>query len=294
MTLSPGSKVTVAVMKIDSTNSRGYARTRGSQSGGRARMTVGASGGARARFLSFVDRHEMAWELTMAALAVAFVVVGFLSDEPGSSGAYGSIEIALTALFVAEFGARFLASYDRTRYLRGHWIDLVALVPVARGLRLARLLRLLRLVRAFAGVFRVVARLERMAAHRGLAWLVVAWLGVMVICSIGLYIAENGVNAAVETPLDALWWGIVTLTTVGYGDVVPKTPEGKIAASLLMLLGIGLFSAITATMASYLISTGSTPGSPIRAISELGELRANGLITDAEFESKKADLLSRI
>lgn len=257
-------------------------------------MAAQATGGAREQYLDFIERHEIAWELTMAALAVAYVVVGFLSDDPGASSIYESIDLLLTAVFVTEFGSRFAATHDRARYLRGHWIDLVALVPVARGLRVARLLRLLRLVRAFAGVFRVVSGLERMAAHRGLAWLVVAWLGVMVICSVGLYVAENGVNAAVETPLDALWWGIVTLTTVGYGDVVPKTVEGKIAASILMLLGIGLFSAITATIASYLISTGSDAGSPARAIGELGELRAAGLVTDAEFETKKAQLLDRL
>lgn len=257
-------------------------------------MAAQARLGTRATFLDFVDRHEIAWELSMAALAVAYVVVGFLSDDPGASIAYGSIDLLLTAIFVAEFVSRFTASYDRPRYLRGHWIDLIALVPVARGLRLARLLRLLRLVRAFAGVFRAVAGLERMAAHRGLAWLVVAWLGVMVICSIGLYIAEKGVNAAVETPLDALWWGIVTLTTVGYGDVVPKTPEGKVAASALMLLGIGLFSTITATIASYMIATGPQGRSPTQAIVELGELRAAGLVTDDEFDAKKADLLARL
>ena len=257
-------------------------------------MAAQANLGARAAFLAFVDCHEIAWELTMAALAVAYVVVGFLSDEPGAPSVYGAVDIALTAIFVAEFVSRFAASYDRGRYLRGHWIDLIALIPVARGLRLARLLRLLRLVRAFAGVFRFVSGLERMAAHRGLAWLVVAWLGVMVICSIGLYVAENGVNAAVETRLDALWWGIVTLTTVGYGDVVPKTAEGKIAASLLMLLGIGLFSAITATIASYLISTGSSGRSPTRIIAELGELRTAGILTDAEFEAKKIELLEKI
>ena len=250
--------------------------------------------GARADFLDFVQRHEVGWELGMAALAVVYVVVGFLSDEPGASSIYGYLDLGLTVVFVAEFVSRFGASYDRARYLRGHWIDLVALVPGARGLRVARLLRLLRLVRAFAGVFRFVSGLERLAAHRGLAWLVVAWLGVMVICSIALYLAENGVNSAVDSPLAALWWGVSTLTTVGYGDVVPKTAEGKVAASVLMLLGIGLFGAITATLTSYLLSTGSPDRSPTQTIAELGNLRLAGLVTDDEFQAKKAELLERL
>lgn len=249
---------------------------------------------ARREFNAFVHRHEVAWELGMAALAVLYVVVGFVSDEPGASSVYESLDLALTAIFVAEFASRFAASYDRARYLRGHVIDLVALVPVARGLRIARLLRLLRLVRAFAGVFRFVSHLQRLAAHRGLAWLIVAWLTVVVICSIGLYVAEKGVNAAVDSPLDAIWWGIVTLSTVGYGDVVPITPEGKIAASILMVLGIGLFSAITASVTSYMLSTGSADASIPKTIADLGKLRTAGLVTEAEFEAKKAELLERL
>ena len=55
-------------------------------------------------------------------------------------------------------------------------------------------------------------------------------------------------------PFVALWWGVVTLTTVGYGDVTPVTQEGRIAAMALMLLGIGLFGAITATITSYFLT----------------------------------------
>jgi voltage-gated potassium channel len=247
--------------------------------------------------LAFVSRHDIAWELGMAALAVAYVVIGFAADDagPASRQAVDVAESALTIVFAAEFGSRFFASYDRARYLRGHWIDLVALIPVARGLRIARLVRLLRLVRTFAGVYRATSQVGRMVNHRGLGLLITAWLGVMVICSAGLYIAENGVNKAVASPLDALWWGVVTLTTVGYGDVYPVTPEGRVAASVLMLLGIGLFGAITATITSYLIATGGSASSdPATRLREAAALRDEGVISPDEFETVKAGLLARL
>jgi voltage-gated potassium channel len=259
-------------------------------------MTEGRSEPAiRDRYLAFIERHDIAWELAMAVLAVVFLVVGFIADDPGAAPIYGTIETALTALFVAEFATRIAASYNRAGYLRGHWIDLVALIPVAREVRVLRLLRLLRLVRAFAGVYRALGHVGRIVNHRGLGLLITAWLGVMVICSAGLYLAENGINKAITSPLDALWWGVVTLTTVGYGDVYPVTPEGRLAASALMLLGIGLFGAITATITSYLIATGRTSANdPLAQLGELARLRDEGTITDAEFAATKEALLAAV
>jgi len=249
----------------------------------------------RGRYNDFIARHEVAWELTMAVLAIVFVIVGFAVDSANTASrpAFEAADTALTLVFVAEFASRFLAAFDRAAYLRGHWIDLIALVPVVRGVRVLRLLRLLRLIRAFAGVYRAVLHAERMARHRGLAWLFVTWLAVMLICSIFLYAAENGVNEAVTSPLDALWWGIVTLTTVGYGDVYPRTGEGRIAASVLMLLGIGLFSAITATVTSFMLSDGGGER-PAERLRDLAELHRNGLLTDDEYASKRADALERL
>lgn len=257
-----------------------------------------AAGGVtrlRSAYNRFIARHEVAWELGMAALAIAFVIVGFETDSAaaGSRPALEAVDWALTVVFVAEFASRFLAAWDRRAYLAGHWIDLLALVPVLRGVRALRLLRLLRLIRAFAGVFRATQHVDRLARHRGLAWLFVTWLAVMVICSLVLYTAENGVNKAVASPWDALWWGIVTLTTVGYGDVYPVTVEGRIAASVLMLLGIGLFSAITATVTSFMLSGGAAE-TPANRLRSLAALHRDGLVSDEEYAASRVDAVERL
>ena len=123
---------------------------------------VTADESLRQRYLSFIARHEAAWELTFAALAVVYVVVGFVEDSPATT----AFDLLLTAIFAAEFASRLAASVDRKAYLRGHWIDALALIPVVRGIRVLRLLRLLRLVRAFAGVARALNTLEQVANHR--------------------------------------------------------------------------------------------------------------------------------
>lgn len=250
----------------------------------------------RDRYNAFIERHDVAWELTFAVLAVVYVTVGFMADDapPDQAAALSVVDAALTGIFVAEFTTRIYAARDRRRYLRAHWIDLVALIPAIRQVRVLRLLRLLRLVRAFAGLYRALQHFERLARHRGLAALYTAWLGVMVICSILLYAAENGINDAVASPFDALWWGIVTITTVGYGDVYPVTAEGRIAAAVLMLLGIGLFSAITATITSFMLTDrGPSESSSGELQRSLTALHKAGVLDDEEVAAKRASLSRR-
>lgn len=211
---------------------------------------------------------------------------GFLAEDagPGTQQAIKVVEASLTAIFVLEFVTR-----------------LVALIPTARGFRLFRLLRLLRLVRAFSGLFRALGEVERVAAHRGLIGLAVAWLAVMVICSVAFYVVENETNPGIRSPYDALWWGVATLTG---GDplVTITTPEGRIAAGVLLVVGVGLFGAITAVITSQILTRAQekahvrehlTADIPDQ-IRKLGDLRSEGLLTLEEFEAKKAELLARM
>jgi voltage-gated potassium channel len=258
-------------------------------------MDANTSPPLRDRYTAFVRRHEIAWELVMAALTIAWVVVSFAFEDQADTPVVIAFDLTVFAILGSEFLTRLAASRDRRGYLRGHWIDAIALIPAARALRLLRLFRLLRLVRAFAGVYRALMAVERFAGNRQLIGLFVAWLGVAVICSTALFLAESGVSDQIGDPTDALWWGVTTLTTVGYGDVIPVTDEGRLAAAGLMLLGITLFAAITGTITSAFVASRSGAGrTPADRMRDLAALRDEGLVSEDEYARKRVGLIEQL
>jgi voltage-gated potassium channel len=249
----------------------------------------------RDRYTAFVAAHEVAWELVMAALTIAWVVVSFSVSEDEDHPAVLVFDLTVWVILGAEFLTRLAASRDRRAYLRGHWIDAVALIPAARALRLMRLFRLIRLVRAFSGVYRALVSIDRLARNRQLVLLFMGWLAVALICSTALFLAEVDVNENINEPFDALWWGVSTLTTVGYGDVYPVTDEGRLAAGALMILGITLWAAITATITSRIIAQEARASSSAPTLlREVTQLHADGILTDEEYEAKRVELLARL
>lgn len=243
----------------------------------------------RDRFNAFVERHEIAWELGMAVLAIVYVITGFAIDAPGAAPGLVTLDAVITVIFLAEFVVRIAASRDRPRHLREHFIDLVALIPLARALRV---LRLLRLVRAFSGARRVFLDIDRLADHHGLGSLVIAWFGVMFLASWAFLLAEGDRNADVNEPSDAIWWGLMTLAN-GPTDVVAMTDEGKWITAFMLIVGVALFGAMTAVLVSYFVSIDRSDDATdeLRA---LARLRDESLITAADYDTTKARILERL
>lgn len=247
----------------------------------------------------FAETHSVPWELGMAVLAIAFVLAGFGAESVGGrvGETLGAVEGLLTLVFVLEFTVRFLGSWKRMRYLRDHFLDLVALLPLARGLRVARLVRLLRLVRSFTGVRRVFLDVDRLSAHHGLGTLVIAWLGTMFLSSTVFYAVESDVNPGLQRPEDALWWGLATLTG-GATTIAATTDEGRIATAALLIIGVALFTAITASVVSYFVTTdrsrGRVGGGVAARLREITTLRDERLITDDEFLDRRSAILAEL
>ncbi len=133
----------------------------------------------------------------------------------------------------------------RGAYLRANWLQAVIVtVPFFHPLLIVR--SLLLGTRAALGIWRV-ARAD---------YALVLGAGLMLITSTFVYAAERGLNPEFGSYVDALWWSLVTVTTVGYGDMVPVTGVGRFAAVFLLVGGIALFGAVAANLAAVLTSHG--------------------------------------
>jgi voltage-gated potassium channel len=163
-----------------------------------------------------------------------------------------TVDIVTWLVFLLDYvvHVRHLEHYGRTGYGRFDLFVVIAtapwfLIPGASGgafVVLLRLARLARLAVASRGARRLVERLGRVA-------LVAA--GVVILGSLVAYYAEHPSNPEFATVGDALWWGIVTLTTVGYGDIVPETPTGRWAAVVIMVTGIAVLGVLAGALSSF-------------------------------------------
>jgi len=122
-----------------------------------------------------------------------------------------------------------------------------------RAIRLVRLLRLLRVVQAAAVAALGLREAAEALRHRRFHFVVITTTVVVSLGAIGIFAVENGQNANIHSIGDALWWAVVTTTTVGYGDVSPVTTEGRLIAVGLMIIGIGFIGVFTASITSFFL-----------------------------------------
>ena len=172
-------------------------------------------------------------------------------------------DLLIWAAFAIDLGARTWLAERRIQFLLDHRIEvLVVLIPFLRPLRVIMVL------------FRTSEILRRRAASGAL---VGAGFAIVVVTLIVADAERNG-SGAIDDLGTAFWWALATITTVGYGDVVPVTTVGRVAGTFLMFVGIGVFGVLTANVAAWFVEEADTQGelmAEVRSLrDEVRELRA--------------------
>ena len=176
------------------------------------------------------------------------------------------IELVTVTIFTAEYLLRIWLTTHRLGYIFSFFglIDLIAILPFylssgvdLRSIRVLRLMRLFRILK-LANYSQAIQTFQRAYNHIKAELTVFGVFSILIlyISSLGIYIFENEAQPEqFGSIFDALWWSIVTLTTVGYGDAFPITVGGKIFTSLIVTIGLGIIAVPTGLFASALSKT---------------------------------------
>jgi len=197
--------------------------------------------------------------LTLILLSVLAVLLESVRSIRDSYGAYLKVaEWGFTALFTIEYIARLATAKSAKRYARSFFgfVDLLAIAPVylsilfgaahsfsvVRSLRLLRIFRILKLSEYLGEA--TTMRIALMESLRKIVVFLFAVLTIVVIAGALMYQIEGEAHGFTSIPAGT-YWAIVTVTTVGYGDIAPQTVLGRVVASLLMIVGYGIIAVPT-------------------------------------------------
>jgi voltage-gated potassium channel len=188
-------------------------------------------------------RIEALTEFPLMILSIVMIplLVGpfFWDMSAKSEQVFLALNAFIWALFAVDMVVKVLVSTKKIRYVRSHWLEILAvLVPWFRPLRVVRVI--IFAVRSYRGLTRIGKP----------DFLLIYAIALVVVSATLVTTLEQHQSSPLATFDNSLWWAIVTITTVGYGDMVPVTNAGRAIAFVVMLGGIGIFGAITANLAS--------------------------------------------
>lgn len=219
--------------------------------------TVTSIGGAEEPALDI--SYEL-YILTLTVISIVFAVLSYLyiPIDERMSRIFWLLDSLTCILFLIDFVRRLKRADDKGAYMRhGGVADLLGSIPAIPALRFFRVFRLVRIVTRLKRLGTKQMR-RQVIAQRAQFTLLFAGLAALVLIStigITVYLLERGdPDANIATPGDALWWGITTSSTVGYGDRFPVTTLGRIFAAVLMIAGVALIGVVSSFLASSFIS----------------------------------------
>ena len=253
------------------------------------------------------ERLKIIYNIIISLLAAAVLTNVVLAREGTLSTAEINVVKVINwtvwVVFVIDYFARLYLAESRKKFFLHNLIDLLSIIPFGAfmpGLRALRILRVVYLLRVVSRFSRTITQFGALALKNDFHYLFIL---TMMLMTLGTIIISRCENMNFE---DALWWSFVTITTVGYGDISPKSGEGRIVAVVLMFIGIGLISALTANVASFLLRhknkkgfVGEAVGQVITSLEKFESLTVNDIdnihavliaLKETETPAKKTDV----
>ena len=220
----------------------------------------------RGRTYEVIFGHDTAagksFDVVLICLIAASVVIVMLDSVAGIRAAYGrelrAAEWVFTVAFTTEYLFRLWCAPSAFGYARSFFgiVDVIAILPtylsllipggqallIVRALRLLRIFRVLKLAN-YVSEATILTRALRASRHKITVFIAVVLTLVVTLGSM-MYLVEGGVNGFTSIP-KSIYWAIVTLTTVGYGDIAPQTVLGQGLAAMIMILGYAIIAVPT-------------------------------------------------
>jgi voltage-gated potassium channel len=227
-----------------------------------------------------VELHKLsvsvAYQIVMVIVSV-YSLLALLAVEIHAVPAQVSnllviVDWGVCLIFFVDFLVSLYKAENRWRYFyTWGWLDLLSSMPAVPSLRYARITRVLRIIRVFRALKAtrlVMTYLLRQKRQTAFVSAIAIAFSLIIFASVAILAFEPGMGGHIDTAADALWWAISTVSTVGYGDVVPVTFEGRLIAVLLMTGGVGVFATMSGIIASSLaVSSDDTTQTELKRLS---------------------------
>lgn len=201
---------------------------------------------------SKIDTYRNNSDFPLIALSVLFIAIFVLSNfhvpfMDQYRAIFSSINWVIWFIFLMDYLVMFSLSPNKIRFFRRHLLDLLLVI--------LPFLRILRVIRVGTLFFRKMENIRNSFVISIPVFTVASAILFVLLGASAVYDSEYlKENSNIKTPSDAIWWAIVTIFTVGYGDKFPISSEGRIYATGLMICGIAVVGSVTATFAAWFVS----------------------------------------